>query len=210
MNKAIFLDRDGTIAKDVRYCSRPEDFVFLPTVFDGLKLLSKTEFKIIVVTNQSGIARGYFTEEILSRIHAKMKAEITEHGGRIDVIYYCPHHPDDKCQCRKPNTGMLKNAANEWEIDLSGSYFIGDKYLDMEAANKVDCKAVLVPREEPELGELYGKKGCKGSLDFVSPDFMIAAKWVLADAIKMTQVAMVVPPRKHNLTPGSCLSQDFK
>jgi len=121
MYKAIFIDRDGTIAKDVRYCSRPEDFEFLPAVLEGLRLLAKTDYKLIVITNQSGIARGYFTEVTLGKIHEIMKRSITEKGGRIDAIYYCPHHPNDKCDCRKPQIGLFKTAARDWDINLTES-----------------------------------------------------------------------------------------
>jgi histidinol-phosphate phosphatase family protein len=177
-HKAIFLDRDGTIAKDVHYCSRPDDIELLPSVADGLKLLSKTEFKLIVITNQSGLARGFFTEQTLEKIHQKMKADIVALGGRIDGIYYCPHHPDDKCRCRKPEIGMIEKAVKDWDIDLNQSYFIGDKFLDIEAANKAGCKAVLVPQEAPEIHELCGNKGFGGRIDFICAKFITAAEWI--------------------------------
>jgi len=147
LNKAVFVDRDGTIVKDVVYCSNPDDLDFLPTVLDGIKLLNSVGIRLIVVTNQSGVARGIFTEETLGKIHKKMLAGIISQGGQVDAIYYCPHHPDEKCHCRKPNIGMLEQAAQDWGLDLKSSYFIGDKFLDMEAANKAGCKAILVPSE---------------------------------------------------------------
>ncbi|MDD5700610.1 MAG: D-glycero-beta-D-manno-heptose 1,7-bisphosphate 7-phosphatase, partial [Dehalococcoidales bacterium] len=193
MNKAIFVDRDGTVVRDVHYCRHPEDLEFLPSVVDGLRLLNRLDFKIIVITNQSGVARGYFTEETLGRIHDKMSSEIISAGGRIDAIYYCPHHPDDKCTCRKPEIGLLEQAAREWDIDMSQSYFIGDKFLDMGAANKAGCKAVLVPQEEPEIEELEGKNGFKGIIDFVCPDFITAVKWIEKDAVGGIKVSVLIP-----------------
>ena len=95
--KAVFLDRDGTIAEDVPYCRRVEDFKLLENTPQGIKLLNEHGFKVVVITNQSGIARGYFTEEMLSQIHDKMRRELAKSGARVDAVYYCPHHPDDDC-----------------------------------------------------------------------------------------------------------------
>jgi len=197
MYKAIFIDRDGTIAKDVRYCSRPEDFEFLPAVLEGLRLLAKTDYKLIVITNQSGIARGYFTEVTLGKIHEIMKRSITEKGGRIDAIYYCPHHPNDKCDCRKPQIGLFKTAARDWDINLTESYFIGDKYLDVKAANNCGCKAILIPSEYPELEEFHGHNGFDGKIDVVTPNFKSAALWIISDSIQKLKVTLVIPTKNE-------------
>jgi histidinol-phosphate phosphatase family protein len=182
MNKAVFIDRDGTIVKDVHYCSRPEDLLFLPTVEIGLRKLCQSEFKIIIITNQSGVARGYFSEDMLKVIHNKFTQDIINVGGRIDAIYYCPHHPDEHCHCRKPETGMLKSAIKDWNLDPLQSYFIGDKYIDIEAANKIGSKAVLVPSEEPEISLLYKNGNYERKIDFISSNFIGAVKWVLCAA----------------------------
>jgi D,D-heptose 1,7-bisphosphate phosphatase len=144
MNKAVFLDRDNTIARDVPYCSRPEDFELLPTVPEAIKLLNENGFKVIVITNQSGVARGYFTEEILNQIHKKMQDELALHGATIDSIYYCPHHPNDKCDCRKPKTALFHKAAAEHNIDFGSSYMVGDMPLDTAAGKALECQTVLV------------------------------------------------------------------
>jgi D,D-heptose 1,7-bisphosphate phosphatase len=131
MNKAVFLDRDGTIARDVHYCRRVEDFELLPTVPEAIKLLNTNGFKVVVVTNQSGIARGYFTEQTLEQIHQKMKDELANHNAWVDAIYYCPHHPDDGCDCRKPGTALFLKAARELDIDLARSYVVcSRRYAD--------------------------------------------------------------------------------
>lgn len=110
--RVVFIDRDGTINRDVSYCSHPDEFELLPKVAEGIRLLNEHGFKVIVVTNQSGIARGYFSEEMLQKIHVKMKEELKKRGAFIDdAIYYCPHHPDDNCDCRKPKPGLLLQAA---------------------------------------------------------------------------------------------------
>jgi len=179
MYKAVFVDRDGTISRDVPYCSRPEDFELLPTVAEGIRLLNEHGFKVVVVTNQSGIARGYFTEEMLTRIHQKMRHDLAEEEASVDAIYYCPHHPDAGCECRKPNTGLFHKAAAELQVDTANSYVIGDKLLDVAAAKKLNCKAVLVPSSEPEISLVREKRGQVGA-DFISPDFYTAAAWVVA------------------------------
>lgn len=143
-NRAIFLDRDGTIARDVPYCGRLEDFELLPTVPEAIRLLNDNDFKVVVVTNQSGIARGYFTEDTLARIHQKMEAEMRKQNARIDAIYYCPHHPDDRCECRKPKTALFHKAVRELDIDLNRSWVVGDMPLDIAAGKALMCKTVLV------------------------------------------------------------------
>ncbi len=184
LNRAVFIDRDGTIAKDVPYCSHPEDFKLLPTVGEGIKLLNNIGIKVVVITNQSGIARGYFTEETLQEIHKKMKSDLAFFEAHIDAIYYCPHHPDEHCQCRKPNIGMLKMAARDMEIDLSRSFFIGDRVLDMEAANKAKCKAILVPSEETEKNLLNGD--CLSAhFDLICPNFYTGANCIVDQINKM-------------------------
>lgn len=138
------MDRDGVMNRDVPYCSCPEDFEMLPGVKEGILLLNKSGFKVIVVTNQSGIARGYFTEKVLAEIHHKMRCDLAEHGAHIDAIYYCPHHPDDKCACRKPGIDMLLEAASHLNIDLNESCVIGDSTADIEMGRKAGCKTFLV------------------------------------------------------------------
>ena len=142
--KAVFLDRDGTIARDVNYCRRAEDFEILPSVPQAIRLLNQRGFKVVVVTNQSGIARGYFTEANLLQIHQYMKEELAKHGAQVDAIYYCPHHPDDGCRCRKPKPGLLVKAAQDLGIDLGRSFVIGDAGRDIEAGKAAGCQTVLV------------------------------------------------------------------
>jgi len=140
-NKAVFIDRDDTIAKDVPYCSRPEDFELLPEVPEAISALNRNGYKVVVITNQSGIARGYFTEETLNLIHKKMIQDLNSKGAHIDGVYYCPHHPDDNCDCRKPKPKLIHLAAKDLNIDVSQSYMIGDKQLDMDFSRNAGCKA---------------------------------------------------------------------
>lgn len=153
MHKAVFLDRDGTIAKDVPYCSRPEDFELLPSAAEGIKLLNEHSFKVVVVTNQSGIARGYFTKQMLAKIHKKMRGELAKFGAYVDAIYYCPHHPNDNCDCRKPKPKMVFQSALDLDIDLSQSYIVGDSEMDVELARQAGCKAGIRVGEPGGMGD---------------------------------------------------------
>ena len=147
---AVFVDRDGTICRDVHYMSSPDQFELLPGVAEGIALLNGLGLKVIVVTNQSGIARGYFTEEDLHRIHQHMIRILSGKGARIDAIYYCPHHPDEGCDCRKPRIGLLLRAAKDFDLDLKSCFVIGDRALDVQAGKNAGCVTILVPSPETE------------------------------------------------------------
>lgn len=142
--RAVFVDRDDTIAKDVPYCSDPDKFNVYPFVPDAVRRLNEAGYLVIVITNQSGIGRGYFDEETLGRIHAKMVSTIEAGGGRIDDIFYCPHTPDDHCSCRKPEIGMGLAAVAKHGIDPSRSFMIGDHDKDMEFAARLGCRGIKV------------------------------------------------------------------
>jgi D-glycero-D-manno-heptose 1,7-bisphosphate phosphatase len=151
MNSAIFLDRDGTLNEDIGYVSHPDELLVYSFAADAISLLNGAGFKVIVVTNQSGVARGLYTEEMLGRIHAKLIDELSKEGARVDAVYYCPHHPEFgdrryriECDCRKPRSGMLVTAAQEHEIDLSRSYVVGDKASDIRLASNAGARGVLV------------------------------------------------------------------
>lgn len=144
MNKAVFFDRDGTIAKDVHYCRRPEDFVLLADAAKVIKVLNDHGFKVIIITNQSGIAHGYFSEETLDEIHKKMREDLGREGARVDGIYYCPHHPDDNCECRKPKPLLVLRATRDFNLDLKNSFVVGDLQKDVELGKAVGCRTILV------------------------------------------------------------------
>jgi histidinol-phosphate phosphatase family protein len=178
-NKAVFLDRDGTISRDVPYCSCPEDFELLPMVAEAIKLLNEHGFKMVIVTNQSGVGRGYFTEDMLAQIHRKMLDELTKSGAVIDKIYYCPHHPDDNCKCRKPKPAMILQAARDLHIDLRESFFVGDSGLDIEAGKRAGCRAVLIAAEVRKDND----KLVQFSPDAVFPSLYEAANWLIGKAM---------------------------
>lgn len=142
--KAVFIDRDDTIAQDVPYCSRPEDLKLFPGVGESVRKLNEAGYLAVLVTNQSGIGRGYFDAETLERIHDKLRSDLEAEGARLDAIYYCPHRPDEGCGCRKPATGMLERAVRDLGIDLRSSYVIGDSENDVAMGRKAGCRCIQV------------------------------------------------------------------
>jgi D-glycero-D-manno-heptose 1,7-bisphosphate phosphatase len=142
---AIFLDRDGVINRDRRdYVKSWEEFEFLPGVLEALRLLAPGPHRIIVVSNQSAIGRGLVSSEAVDEIHDRMVEAVRAGGGRIDAVYYCPHSPEADCPCRKPRPGLLLRAARELDIDLPGSWLIGDDLRDLESAVAAGVRPVLV------------------------------------------------------------------
>lgn len=145
LKRAIFLDRDGVINENrPDYVKSWEEFAFLPDVFDPLRQLAKSDFGVVVVSNQSAIGRGFVRRETVDEINRHMSSVIAECGGRIDAIYVCPHRPEENCSCRKPRPGMLLAAAHDLSLDLSKSYLIGDAVSDVGAGNAVGCRPILV------------------------------------------------------------------
>lgn len=143
--RAIFLDRDGVInVNRPDHVKSWDEFVFLPRVLEALRYLAASEFVVVVITNQSTIGRGSSTTAAIEHIHAQMLAAIKNAGGRIDAVYYCPHKPDDGCDCRKPQTGMYRQAARELNLDLTQSIVVGDALTDITAAQAIGARAILV------------------------------------------------------------------
>ena len=160
MQPAVFLDRDGVINQNrADYVRTWEQVEFLPGVFDALRRLADSQFAVVVVTNQSAIGRGIMAAETLQAIHNGMAARIADEGGRLDAIYACPHQPDAGCECRKPQPGMLLQAAAALDIDLANSYLVGDAVADMQAALAAGCRPVMVRtgRGIPQLAKLEAK-----------------------------------------------------
>ena len=155
MNKAIFLDRDGTINVEKHYLYKIEDFEFLPGAIDALKKLQGAGFLLVILTNQSGIARGYYSEEDFLKLNTWMLEEFKRHDVLISKVYYCPHLPDasiekyrETCECRKPKLGMFEQAIIEHKIDLGRSFAIGDKLRDCAICEKTDCRGFLIGTQE--------------------------------------------------------------
>ena len=184
---AVFLDRDGTINEEVGYLSDPGQVNLIPGAADALARLRAAGFKLVVVTNQSGIARGLFTVEELQHVNHALEKILKVNGARVDAFYFCPHHPHygEKvvCECRKPKPGMAKAAAKELGIDLLKSYFVGDKVSDIELGKNAGGKTALVLTgygiEEKGLLEARGVKP-----DMVLDGLPEAADWIIEDSGK--------------------------
>ena len=157
MTKAIFLDRDGVINKEIGYVYRVEDFILTDDIIPSLKKLQEAGFIFIVVTNQSGIAKELYTHEDVAKVHAHMLKLLTENGIKISEIYYCPHHSDvEPCICRKPDSGMFEKAIARFNIDISKSFLIGDKERDIQAGEKAGVKSILIEADSPIMGIAEG------------------------------------------------------
>lgn len=142
--KAVFIDRDDTIAKDCPYCSEPEDLVLFKGVPGSISRLNAAGYLVIMVTNQSGVSRGFFSQDKLTQIHAKMIQDIEAGGGKVDDIFFCPHHPDEGCDCRKPEIGMVHQACRKHHVNLAESFVIGDSDKDVEMARRCGCRSIQV------------------------------------------------------------------
>ena len=189
-NKAVFLDRDGTLVHSRHYPSRPQDLYLYDGVCKELQDLRHAGLQLVVVTNQSGIARGYFTEQDLQRMHAYLAQQLASHDVQLQGIYHCPHHPDGivpglarRCDCRKPAPGMLLQAASDLQLDLRASWFVGDILDDIEAGNRAGCRTILV-----DLGtERLPEKAMRRPL-FVARNTVHALR-IIKDAELHTQTA---------------------
>jgi histidinol-phosphate phosphatase family protein len=151
---AVILDRDGVLNKRpprAEYVRRPEEFEWLPGAREALRLLNERDYRVIVVSNQAGVARGAMSQSDVERVNDRMRAESQAAGGRIDAVYYCPHGWDDGCECRKPKPGMLFDAARDFQLDLTRTVFVGDDERDAQAAEAAGCGSVLVSDERPVL-----------------------------------------------------------
>ena len=149
--RAIFFDRDGTLSVEAGYINHVDRFDLMPFACETIKLVNESEFIPVLITNQSGLARDYFTEEVLNQVHEKLAKLLAKKGAYLEGIYYCPHHEFGEikkyrkiCECRKPAPGMLNQAAKDLNIDLKKSYMIGDKYTDIELAHNVGATGIMV------------------------------------------------------------------
>jgi D-glycero-D-manno-heptose 1,7-bisphosphate phosphatase len=184
--RAVFMDRDGTVNLEVGYLVHPDRAALLPRSLEAVRRLKRAGFATFVVTNQSGVARGLFTEDLVNQVHQRLEDWMTQGGAPLDGIYFCPHHPREgggpltgPCDCRKPSPGMLFRAAEEHDIDLARSYMIGDSGRDLGAGAAAGALPILVLTGYGR-GELeYLRHRWQAEPAFIAEDLLDAANWIL-------------------------------
>ena len=184
---AVFVDRDGTLNRDVEYLATVDDLRLLPGVVDGVRRLRAAGFAVVVVTNQSGVARGLVNAAALTAIHAALARRLAMRGAGLDGIYVCPHHPAvgrapwrRRCRCRKPAAGLVRRAVRELGIDLARSYCVGDSAVDLGLAAATGTRGVLVLTGHGRQTVRTRDEGLP--VAHVAPNFRAAAKWIIHDA----------------------------
>jgi D-glycero-D-manno-heptose 1,7-bisphosphate phosphatase len=185
-NRAVFLDRDGTINEEVGYLSQPENIRILPDAPDAIKLLKEAGYKVLVITNQSGVARGYYTEDDVQLINKKINEHLMQSGASIDGFFYCPHHPDGiiaeysyACKCRKPEGGMVLEAADKFNLDLTKSFIIGDKLSDLQMAESLGARAVLVLTGYGKREMEKYRNNSSFEIHYIAKNLLNAAHWIV-------------------------------
>lgn len=188
LRPAVFLDRDGTVNEQMGYINHISRFHLLPRVAEAIRLLNDQRIPVVIVSNQSGLARGYFPEALLEEVHGKMKNLLAEAGAHVDGIYVCPHHPEavvekyrTVCDCRKPKTGLLTRAAQELSLDLARSYVVGDRWSDLKAAARCRATGILVLTGYGRGDYEYIGPGQEAQPHYVAEDLHAAAAWIIDD-----------------------------
>ena len=186
MKGAVFLDRDGTVSEEAGYINHVDRFKVYPWAAEAVRKLNDAGAPVFLATNQSGVARGYFPEELVNQVHRALCDSLARSGAFLNGIYYCPHHPEGRkaayrmfCDCRKPAPGMLLKAAKDHGIDLSLSFVIGDRYLDLETGFRAGARGVLVLSGYGRGEYLYQKGEWPRPPEHVAEDLLAAVDWVL-------------------------------
>ena len=178
--RVVFLDRDGTINEDVGYLSDPAGLVLIPGAAMAVRLLNEAGVMVVVVSNQSGVGRGYYTDTDVEAVNQRLILLLGESGASVDALYWCNHHPDEGCDCRKPGPGLVAKAVEELSVDVTGSYVVGDKVSDVELAGNIGAKGILVltgkgAREVEKLSTPAA---------FVARDLREAVDWIIDEMKK--------------------------
>lgn len=178
--RVVFLDRDGTINEDVGYLSDPAGLVLIPGAAMAVRLLNEAGVMVVVISNQSGVGRGYYTDTDVEAVNARLVLLLGESGASLDALYWCNHHPDEGCECRKPNSGLVARAVEELLVDAAGSYVVGDKVSDVELAGNIGAKGILVltGKGAREVEKLSSPAA------FVARDLREAVDWIIDEMKK--------------------------
>jgi D-glycero-D-manno-heptose 1,7-bisphosphate phosphatase len=182
----VFIDRDGTISEEVGYINHLSRFQIYPWSRQAVSVLNRNGLKAILVTNQAGVARGYFTEDLVLQVHEKLRQELAQGDAHLDAIYYCPHHPSvgpepyrQSCNCRKPKPGMLFRAVEDLGVDLSRSFMIGDRHSDVELAYNAGTRSILVLSG-------YGR----GEYEYQRQNWTVQPDWIASNLLEATQIIL--------------------
>ena len=183
---AVFIDRDGTISEEVGYVNHPSRFRLFPYSAQAIKLLNDSGWLAILITNQAGVARGYFSEDVIVNVHEQLKLALQEGLAQLDAVYYCAHHPTVgeppyrfDCDCRKPKTGLIDRAAKDFEIDLPASWMVGDRYGDVELARNAGLHSAFVLSGYGRGEWEYQRASWKHEPDIVSENLLDAVKIII-------------------------------
>ncbi len=187
MKRAVFLDRDGTVSEEVGYVNHVGRFRLIPRAAQGIRCINESDYLAVLVTNQAGVARGYFKESLVIAVHERLEELLAENGAHLDGIYYCPHHPTageppyrQDCDCRKPKPGMVLAAQRDLNIDVAQSFMVGDKHSDITFAQSVGMQGVLV-KTGYGLGEIeQWSAGWTEQPDQICEDLLDAVEWILS------------------------------
>ncbi len=178
MNKAVFLDKDGTIVEDVGYMNSHRQVKLFPGSAAAIKKLNEAGYKVIIISNQAGVARGLVTEDMIQTIDKTINKQLLSGGAHLDATYYCPHHPEhghypykQACECRKPKTGLIDKAQKKFDLDLTSSFMIGDKATDIECGRQAGIKTIMVKTGYGEVD--------KAKPDHVADNLAGAVEWLL-------------------------------
>jgi D-glycero-D-manno-heptose 1,7-bisphosphate phosphatase len=188
MNRAVFLDRDGTVNEEVGYLKDLGQLRLIPGAGSAIRILHEAGLKVVLITNQSGVARGYFPESFVHDTHVLLEQMLQQEGARLDGIYYCPHHPTAgssrytmACDCRKPGTGLIDLAARELDIDIQRSYVVGDKWSDIELGQRAGAHSILVRTGFAADDAGNARPLHVGDPDFIAHTIAEAAEWIIKD-----------------------------
>lgn len=185
---AVFIDRDGTISEEIGYVNHPTRYRVYPYAAEAIRRLNEVGWLAVLVTNQAGVARGYFTEDVIGAVHRILVDELARGGARLDAIYYCPHHPSvgdepyrADCDCRKPKPGLIRRAAKEFSVDLSRSWMVGDRFSDMQLARNADIKSAFVLSGYGRGEWEYQRAAWAFEPDLIADDLLDAVRRITAD-----------------------------
>jgi D-glycero-D-manno-heptose 1,7-bisphosphate phosphatase len=186
--RAVFMDRDGTISEEIGYVNHVSRFRIYEYSAEAVRLLNENEWLAILVTNQAGVARGYFTEDLVGKVHSALEGGLAQGAARLDAIYYCAHHPSVgeppyrfDCECRKPKPGLIQRAVADYEIDVAQSWMIGDRFSDVELARNAGLRSVLVLSGYGRGEWEYQRASWKHEPDLVAENLLEAVKKIVLD-----------------------------